>query len=770
MQRDGLTGRAEEVLPGLDHATSTWLNQKLTHGEDWEKGPYYLKGLAPLAFALDDRRLKDKAAIWIEAIISSQKSDGYYGPRNDDWWPRMVVNYMLRDYCEATADERIPRFLAAYYAHLQKRLPSRPLKEWGRARAGDEIDTIFWLYNRGGDQSLLKLADLLYAQAYPWREIFTNNSFLSDINDFHPRHAVNVAQALKAPAVYWQRSKAPVDRDAYRAAIRHLATDHGTSFGINTGTEFLSGRSTVEGVELCAIAEKMLSAATVMRITGDAAIGDELELLAFNALPAALSKSFRQHVYYTLANNIAAKTGIVGYEVDYADGRTPAPRSGCPCCCYNLHMAWPKLVQNAWAATPNGGLATLAYIPSEVSAQVARGNQARIVCTTNYPFEDSISLAVHVDRSTQFPLYLRMPEWCKNPSVRINGVSQSCTQPNSYLVIDREWSDGDSVALQFAMPLSTNRGANNSVSIHRGPLVYSLAMEEKWMPIDPGKQRGYESFQVTSPTPWNFALDVAETNPGASIQVVYSPISRNPFETGEATPRLKVSAKKIVDWKLRADGLVSLDPPVSPVRSEAGLETIELVPFGSQMLRITDFPVLGEPQAPPRQWHDRFADGVVDDWLIYRGGFLRDQQLHLAKGAKAVVGGVEFSDVRFQASVQVGNTGDAGIIFRVTEPSIGIDHYKGYYVGIDAAAQSVIVGKADNRWIPVGREPAPISAGKPHRLKVQCQGATIKVWLDQHANPILEIHEPTFSSGMIGVRSFAPQATFARISAESIVS
>jgi hypothetical protein len=771
LQRDGLTGRADAVLPGLDHASSAWLNSQLEKGEDWEKGPYYVKGLVPLAFTLQDEQLKAKAVIWVEAILSSQRPDGFYGPRNDDWWPRMVTNYLLRDYCEATADERIPCFLAAYYAHLQKHLPDRPLKEWGRARAGDEIDTIFWLYNRTGDDSLLKLTDLLYSQAYPWPEIFTKNSFLHDPNDFHPKHAVNVAQALKAPVIYWQRSKSSADRDAYQAAIDHLTADHGTSFGINTGTEFLSGRSTVEGVELCAIAEKMLSCASVMRILGDPAIGDELELLAFNALPAALSKPFQQHVYYTLANNVAAPRGLVGYEIDYDDARTPAPRSGCPCCCYNLHMAWPKLVQNAWAATPSGGLAALAYVPSEVSSQVAGGARARITCTTNYPFEEAISLAVNVERPTQFPLHVRIPAWCEKPTVRINGAGQPIPQPRQFLAIDRKWSDGDTVELAFPMPISTRRSANNSLSIRRGPLVYSLAMEENWSAFETGKQPGFESFAVSSPTVWNYALQINDANPAESTEVIKKPISPNPFETGKATPTIKLSAKRLDGWKLRHDGLVALDPPISPVKSDAPVETIELVPFGSQMLRVTDFPVLGLPTHSSRNLNASFLEGNIDDWLIYRGGFLTDAALRLVKGAKAVVNAVQLADLRLNATLQVGDTGDAGVIFRVTEPSIGVDHYKGYYVGINAAAQAVIFGKADNRWIEIARKSAPISPSKTHNLRVEARGKQVQVWLDDNDAPaLLVINDTSHSIGTIGVRSYSNRAAFSQLSVEELVS
>lgn len=775
LQRDGLTGHAEEILPAAK-SDSAWLGGK---GEDWEKGPYYVKGLIPLAYTLDDAALKAKAQKWVEWMLGSQRDDGQFGPKtNDDWWPRMVATYLLRDYAEATNDARVVPFLIKYYRYMAANLPQRPLRDWGKARAGDEMDTVFWVYNRTGGPFLLTLADTLNAQVYPWRDIFTDNKFMHFGQDYQPKHNVNVPQAMKLPPVYWQRSKSPADKAAFGAGAANLMRDHGLAVGMNSGTEFLAGRSTTEGIELCSIVERMLSDETALRILGDPALGDNLERLAFNALPAALSKDIHQHVYFTLPNNVTAPRGGLGYTQDYGDARTPAPRSGFPCCCYNFHMGWPKFVQNSWAATAGGGLAVMAYAPTQVTHTVG-GVPISITENTQYPFDDTIHFKFSAPRPVRFPLQLRIPAWCHTASITVNGKAGPKAAPGSFVTLDREWKSGDNIVVRFPMEVQTDSGFNASQIVWRGPLLYTLKTDETWTPFDVGKREGgpgFESYEVTPNSPWNYGLALG-ANQRPEIAVQQKSLKGNPFDKDKTPITLTAKARKIPEWMLNWSKHAAFDPPPSPVPSDAPLETVTLVPFGSQMLRVSNFPVIGPARPLTKSFRDDFPTNHFDNWVTYGGGWLvRNAAFGPspdAPSAHAVATKTFFRDVSYEADVSVGDAGNAGLIFRVTDSSIGPDAYNGYYVGLYPTEGRVELGKAGGKYTPLQTANKTLAANTPIRVRVEARGLQMRVFVGDMAQPLLEATDATFAQGALGVRQYGAdpgksQATFAHIMAVAL--
>ena len=451
----------------------------------------------------------------------------------------MVCDYFLRDYYDATNDPRVLPFLTKYYRYMLATLPERPLKDWGKSRAGDEMDTAIWLYNHTKEPFLLELVDLLRKQAYDWPTIMRENAFQDSRNDFQPKHNVNIAQAMKMPAISWQRTGSADERSAIDAGMANLMREHGLSIGMQSGTEFLAGRSSGQGIEFCAIVEQMLSDETIVRIFGEGKYADQLEQLAYNALPAAWNRDLTALRYYTLPNHVIAKRGAQGFGQDYDNGVVYGPRSGYPCCCFNAHQGWPKFVQYSWAATSDNGLAPIVYAPNVVTAKVGEGEgaTATIEQQTRYPFDEDVHFKITMTAPTMFPLALRTPQWCDRMRVTVNGQAAAPAKPGTFVKIVREWKTGDEVVVTLPMSVRTLRGEHDSVSVHRGPLIYSLRIDESKNVVGQ-RAPGFEEFEETPASLWNYALALDEKDPNDGIELlreVHASEDSNPF-TSATTP------------------------------------------------------------------------------------------------------------------------------------------------------------------------------------------------------------------------------------------
>ncbi|MDP4210264.1 MAG: glycoside hydrolase family 127 protein [Bacteroidota bacterium] len=772
LQKDGLTGNAEMLYKEDANlgAGSDWLGGK---GDSWERVPYYVKGLIALAYVLDDGDLIKKARKWVDWSIDNQSADGYFGPANNaDWWCRMPMLYAIKEFYEATGDARVIPFLTKYFQYENSKLDANPLSSWGRSRAGDNIDIVFWLYNRTGDAFLLDLADKLKSQAYNWTDIFTNNKFMYLGADFQPKHNVNVPQALKMPAIYYQKSNDAADRDAFKHGRECLMRDHGQPCGMESGNEMINGKSSVTGLETCSTVEQMQSCEEVQMILGDPSIGDILEKVAFNALPAAFRKDFKGHAYYTQTNQVKCQFGNVHFGQEYDNGFLQGPYSGYPCCRFNMHMGWPYYVKNMWAATHDGGLAAMAYGPCHVTAKVSNGSSVSIVEKTNYPFEEQISFVVSAGQQTSFPLKFRIPAWSAAPVVKVNGIVQKKVIPGTFYTINRIWNNNDVVVLELPMKLKVNDEVNNSVSIERGPLVYSLKIGENWITrTDYGN--GFVENEILPTTKWNYALVLNKNNPDKNITVNKSDMPANPFVQAVTPVTLTAHAKLLPDWKLSLNGLMANDPPYGPVVSKSKIEKVTLIPFGAQTLRVTCLPYIGKPSLISTSFNDDFSDGNQVGWVNYNGSFMVENGEYVstniegAPGGKSIQTATSFSDFSYEAKIQVGSDGDAGLLFRVNSPTTGPDAYNGYYVGFSASG-NVVVGKANGSWTPIKTAHASFRANTWFHVKIVAMGASIKVFIDETPVPVIEITDTSFSKGAIGVRTYGAVAKYDDISVKGI--
>ena len=760
LQKEGLTGHAESLYGGSNDlgAGSDWLGG---NGDSWERVPYYTKGLVALAYVLDDQDLIDRAQKWIDWSVDTQLRTGFFGPAgNTDWWARMPMLYAIRDYYEATHDERIIPFFTKYFQYQNSNIDGRPLSSWGRSRAADNIDIVFWLYNRTGDAFLLELADKLHGQAYNWTDIFTNNKFNYFGTDFQPKHNVNVPQAMKMPVVYYQKSHAPEDKAAYRAGYEHLMRDHGQACGMQSGYEMLAGKSPATGLELCSVVEQMQTSEIAQMILGDVLIGDQLEQVAYNALPGGLTHDIKGLQYYQQNNQLISKHGYYGFGQNYDNGNMPGPYSGYGCCRFDFHMGWPYFVKTMWAATHDNGLAVMAYGPSTVTALVGDKKQVTIQETTDYPFDESLTFQLTTSEDIAFPLKLRIPAWCDSPQIQINGETLSDVISGEFYTINRTWKNKDVVTVSFPMEIQVHEEMNNAVSIQRGPIVYALKIEEEWL-VRNNYDNGFNEYEVFPTSAWNYALSIDKNNPESSFQVNKKPMPENPYEQALTPVTLTVDAKRLNAWTLAFNGRIANDPPYGPVETESSrVYKVTLVPYGAETLRATVLPIIGNNVMITDEFTEDFEDGQ-QGWIQYGGSFYVDQGIYVATNtaashpcSKSVVPATQFSDFTYDAQVQVASKGDGGLVFRANNFSFGPDDYNGYYVGINSNTNQVIVGKANEGWNQLATADYEININQWYHIRVVTEAADLKVFVDDMEVPKIELTDHSFKSGSIGLRSY----------------
>ena len=599
IQAKGLTGHLDEFWPDLG-PNSAWRGGD---GEGWERGPYYLDGLVPLAFLLEDPQLIAKARKWVEWTLNHQRPDGGIGPvKNQDWWPNFIMLKVLTQWQEATDDPRVIPLMQRYFAYQAKHIDEWPLYEWATYRWQEEVLSILWLYNRTGDAYLLNLARKLKTQGYDWDAQFRNFRYTEKVTakaDLNlATHGVNTAMAMKAPAVWYLLTDGKQGEIGTALMMERLDRYHGLPNGMFSASEHYAGRDPSQGVELCAVVEAMFSLEQEIAILGDSRLGDRLEKVTYNALPATMSPDLWSHQYDQQPNQISCTLARRDWTDNGPESNLFGLEPNFGCCTANLHQGWPKFVASLWMGTADHGLAAIAYGPSEVKTMVGDGVPVTIDEQTEYPFRDSIRIAVEPERAVTFPLVIRIPEWAHDAQVQVNGEAVSDIAAGTFFTIRRAWKTGDRVDLKFPMKVVTVDGFHDGVTVQRGPLVYSLPVGESWRKL---KQTGPATdWEIYPTSPWNYALEVgaAGAQPEQLFYIEERAMGVQPFSPEGAPIVIHAKGKRLPEWQTVNESAGSL--PASPVSSKQPEESLTLLPYGAVRLRITVFPTLAPTQIGAR--------------------------------------------------------------------------------------------------------------------------------------------------------------------------
>lgn len=600
LERDGLAGHLGEISVWLTRKNNAWLNPSGQGDYGWEEVPYWLRGFSRMAYVLDDPRMLKETSVWVEGTLASGRPDGdfgpirYHHPGKRDLWAQMLMVQVLQAWYEHSHDPRVLPFLTAYF-RWELTIPDENfLKDyWENSRGGDNLSSVYWLYNRTGDAFLLDLATKIDRNTANWR-----------MPDGLPNwHNVNVAQCFREPATYWQQSGKVED---LRASYRDFDWIR-EQFGQVPGGMFGADENAREGytdprqaTETCGFVEQLGSNVTMTEITANPKWTANSENVAFNSLPAAFTSDYKALRYLT-APNMAVSDGA---------NHAPGIDNGGPflimnpftsrCCQHNHSSAWVNFLEGTTMATQDDGLAILTPTDGSVTAKVGSGSTVTLRTKTKYPFDGTAVVTVATRKPVRFPLYVLVPAWTDHASLvtpdgRVGGA------PGKYVRISRVWHDGDQVRLAWEMEpkVQTWVRQKGSASVDFGPLTFSLKIEETFHQVDPTKyaqgdsgwqpeadKSKWPAFEILPKTPWHYGL-----LEGTTLKVVKRawPKDDVPFTLAGAPIEIVAEAKRLPRWGLDNTGLVSVLPQ-SPVETDSPTTKVTLVPMGAARLRISAFP------------------------------------------------------------------------------------------------------------------------------------------------------------------------------------
>jgi hypothetical protein len=129
-------------------------------------------------------------------------------------------------------------------------------------------------------------------------------------------------------------------------------------------------------------------------------------------------------------------------------------------------------------------------------------------------------------------------------------------------------------------------------------------------------------------------------------------------------------------------------------------------------------------------------------------------------GEKLVLDGGDFADLDAWVTIRFVKGGrDAGLLVRVTRPSVGFDAQHGYFAGVLPDEKRVVFGKTDGKsWQEVARADLAVNPDKPLVLGIRARGNTFHLSVD--SKEILKASDATYPRGSVGLRVVDTHACF----------
>lgn len=589
IQLQGLSGNLDKIWP--DIRDSAWIGGKR---EGWERVPYWLDGAIPLAYLLEDENLMMRVNTYVDAIIKSQKPDGWICPCKEeeresyDIWALLLITKVLVVYYECTEDERIPdvvyRSLKNYYELMES--GACHLDAWGKARWFEGFLALSWLYKRQPEPWMVRMAQLLKEQGLDYPSIV--EEWERPFNEWRmTTHVVNLAMMLKYEAVSCDLLGEPYTGKA-QELLKIIHRHHGMPTGAFTGDECLSGLSPIQGTELCAIVEQMYSCELLYAYTGEAKWAELLEKLAFNALPATISEDMWSHQYVQMSNqiNCVRFPGKPLFRTNSSEAHLFGLEPNFGCCTANFNQGWPKFALSAFLHDEERTILNAVPIPTVLHTKVEE-IPVKISLETEYPFRNHMYYRIETETPVSMAFQIRIPTFAEN--LKVNGEP---VKKQEMLTFDQVFAGVTELTLDFEVAPRLVARPYQMKTAEYGSLIFSLPLDAIWEmqeyeKDDVVRKYPYCDYEVRGTSEWNYAF--------ASRQLSVEQREGDEFPFSSSHPRLVLHAEMApIDWGME-EGYETVCAKVPAHRSPIGQpEEKILYPYGCSKLRITETPLIDE--------------------------------------------------------------------------------------------------------------------------------------------------------------------------------
>ena len=454
-----------------------------------------LEGMA-YSLALDrDEALEAKCDEWIDKIAAAQLEDGYINTFYtltglDGRWTDMEKHEM---YCAGHMTEAA----VAYYKATGKRklldaairmadhmmsifgpgkrdwVPGHEEIELALVKLSDVtgekkyLDFAYWLLEERGRGKVAYNADSHFDKAY-----FQDRVPVSRLTDIegHAVRAMYLFCGMADVAAHTGDTGyiAALDRLWEDVVCRNMYITGGIGQSANNEgfaeDYFLPNKEAY--CETCASVGMVLWNSRMLQFKEDAVYADVLEKAMYNGALAGISLSGDKFFYVNPLESDGTHHRLSWF--------------GCACCPSQICRFLPSIGGYVYCTGDNSLWVNL-YMGNSLDSK-----DAALEMKTAYPDDGSVSIVI--ERLKAKELRLRIPGWCKQWSISVNGEETTPPVEKGYAVLTRKWKKGDTVDLNLRMECEAVKADprvkedEGKVAVRRGPLVF--CMEEVDNPDD----------------------------------------------------------------------------------------------------------------------------------------------------------------------------------------------------------------------------------------------------------------------------------------------